>query len=281
MSLFFNLIVLDKKLTELQKLRIYKDVIVGVLFRKQKAESKRVDDFYESGIYNDLKQSQLWQLTVDDLLLIDFSNIDEKNNIITYENKNKLVKNYRNTIWTAVQDEFVKKISKFIEPDDHIVELGCGFGRHLFTLRKYGFQNKMSGSDISSNAIDVAKKISEKHNMSINFSVADYTKKLDMDLEGKTIFTYATIEQVKDRVEKAIDNIIDAKPKQVIHFETIPQLLDNNFYKLMITLNKIRKDYPLNILNILQQKKVLITNKETLDICTGILNPCMMVRYTL
>jgi len=273
--------MLDEKLIESQKLRIYKDVIIGVLLHRQKRDETMVEDCYDSGIYSNLKQSQLWQLSLDDLLLVDFSNVDEKNKIVTYENKNKLVKNYRNTIWTAVQDEFVKKISKFIEPDDHIVELGCGFGRHLFTLRKYGFQNKMSGSDISSNAIDVAKKINEKYNMSINFSVIDYTKKLDIDLEGKTVFTYATLEQVKNRVEKAIDNIIDTKPKQVIHFETIPQLLSNNFYKFMITLNKIRKNYPLNILNILQQKKVLITNKETLDICTSILNPVMMVRYTL
>lgn len=269
----------DEELTIGDKLRIYKDVVVGVMFRRFKRNYNVVDEYYDSGIYSSLKQNQLWNLSLNDLLLIDFSNTDEKDKIIVYENKTKLVRNYRNTIWTSVQDEFVDKISKFIKPDDHIVELGCGFGRHLFTLRKYGFKNKMSGSDISTNAIDVAKKINEKYDLQIDFQVADYTKKLDMDLKGKTIFTYATIEQVKDRIDDAIKNIIDSEPKQVIHFETIPQLLNNNFYKLMITLNKIRKDYPLNILNILEQNSVSITNKETLDVCTGILNPCMMVRY--
>lgn len=268
--------MIDEELTIGEKLRIYKDVVVGVMFRRYKRNYDVVDEFYDSGIYNSLKQNELWNLSLDDILLIDFSNIDEKDKVIVYENKNKLVRNYRNHIWNSVQDEFVQKISKFVKPDDHIVELGCGYGRHLFTLRKYGFKNKMSGSDISSNAIDVAKKINEKHDLKINFQVADYTKKLDMDLKGTTIFTYATIEQVKDRVEDAIKNIINSEPKQVIHFETIPQLLDNNFYKLMITLNKIRKDYPLNIL---EQNKVSITNKETLYVCTGILNPCMVVRY--
>lgn len=139
----------------------------------------------------------------------------------------------------------------------------------------------MSGSDISSNAIDVGKKINQKFDMGINFEVADYTQKLKMNLQGKTIFTYGTIEQVKDRLENAMDNIINSKPKQVIHFEQFPQLLNNNFYKLMVILNRIRKDYPLNILNVLQQNGVLITHKQTLDIFPSILNPSMMIRYTL
>ncbi len=139
----------------------------------------------------------------------------------------------------------------------------------------------MLGYDISTNAIDVAQQINKKFDMGMDFGVFDYTQKLEMDLKDKTIFTYASLEQVKYGLEKAIDNIIEAQPKQVIHFETIPQLLDNNFHKLMVSLNRHRKDYPTKLLNILQQKNVSITHLETNDICTGILNPIMMVRYTL
>jgi len=240
-----------------------------------------VEDTYESGIYKNLKQSKLWDLSLDDLLRIDFSNIDEQNKEIIYENKRKLVRNYRNHIWEKIQDEFVKKFTPFIKPDDHIIELGCGYGRHLFTLKKYGFKNRMSGYDISTNAIEVAQQINKKFDMGIDFGVQDYTQKLEIDLQGKTVFTYATLEQVKYALEKAIDNIINGQPRQVIHFETVPQLLDNNFYKLMVTLNRFRKDYPSKLLNILQQKEISITHLEKNEICTSILNPIMMIRYTV
>lgn len=230
---------------------------------------------------NILSQSRLWDLSLDDLLHIDFANVDEQNKVIIYENRNRLVKNYRNTIWDKWQDEFIKKFMRFIELDDDIVELGCGYGRNLFVLKNYGIKNRMSGYDISSNGIEVAQQINKKFNMDIDFGVFDYTQKFEMDLKGKTIFTYASLEQVKYGLEKAIDNIINAQPKQVIHFETIPQLLDNNFHKLMVTLNRYRKDYQTKLVNILQQKQVTITHMETNEICTGILNPIMMIRYTV
>ena len=271
----------DKELARKEKLRIYRDVFYGSLFQKQKGSAKRVEKVYETGIYNHLKQIKVWNLSLDDLLHIDFANVDEQNKEILYENKNKLVRNYRNTIWDIWQEEFVNKIKRFIEPDDQIIELGCGYGRNLFVLKNNGFKNKMSGYDISNNAIDVAQQINRKFDMGMDFGVFDYTQKLKMDLKGKTVFTYASLEAVKYGLEKAIDNIIEAQPKQVIHFETIPQLLDNNFHKLMVSLNRYRKDYPTKLLNVLQQKNVSITHLETNDICTGILNPIMMVRYTL
>ena len=142
-------------------------------------------------------------------------------------------------------------------------------------------KTECQANDISSNGIEVAQHINKKFNMDIDFGVFDYTQKFEMDLKGKTIFTYASLEQVKYGLEKAIDNIINAQPKQVIHFETIPQLLDNNFHKLMVTLNRYRKDYQTKLVNILQQKYVTITHMETNEICTGILNPIMMIRYTV
>ncbi len=271
----------DKELTRKEKLLIYRDVFYGSLFQKQNRNAKRVEKAYETGIYNNLKQMKVWNLSLYNLLHIDFTNIDEQNKEILYENKNKLVRNYRNTIWDIWQEEFVNKIKRFIEPNDQIVELGCGYGRNLFILKNNGIKNKMSGYDISTNAIEVAQQINKKFDMGMDFGVFDHTQKFKMNLKGKTVFTYASLEQVKYGLEKAIDNIIEAQPKQVIHFETIPQLLDNNFHKLMVSLNRYRKDYPTKLPNILQQKNVSITNLETNDICTGILNPIMMVRYTL
>lgn len=271
----------DIKLSKLEKIRIYRDVIYGVLFEKQKRNKRFVETVYENGVYRHLKEIKLWNLSLDDVLRIDFSNVDEQDKKIIYEKNYELVRNYRNSIWEKWQDEFYRKISRFIEPDDHIVELGCGYGRNLFVLRKFGIKNKMSGFDISNNAISVAKEINKKFDLGIDFGVFDYTKKIETDLEAKTVFTYATLEQVKYGLKNAIENIINAKPKQVIHFETIPELLDNNFYKIMIKLNRHRKDYQTDLLDIIQKNNVKISHLEENEICTGILNPIMMVRYTI
>jgi len=49
----------------------------------------------------------------------------------------------------------------------------------------------------------------------------------------------------------------------------------------MVSLNRYRKAYSTKLLNVLQQKNISITHLEKNDICTGILNPIMMVRYTV
>ena len=115
------------------------------MLQKQKGNARRVEKAYDSGIYKHLKSIKVWDLSLDDLLHIDFANVDEQNKVIIYENRNRLVKNYRNTIWDKWQDEFIKKFMRFIELDDDIVELGCGYGRNLFVLKNYGIKNRMSG----------------------------------------------------------------------------------------------------------------------------------------
>jgi len=83
----------------------------------------------------------------------------------------------------------------------------------LFILKDNGIENKMSGYDISNNAIDIAQQINKKFDMAMDFGVFDYTQKLTKDLRSKTVFTYASLEAVKYGLEKAIDNIIEAQPK--------------------------------------------------------------------
>ena len=57
----------------------------------------------------------------------------------------------------GIVDDVVKDIK--IEKDNSIFELGCGTGAALKRLRSvYGPSIKIGGSDISSNAIEVAKK---------------------------------------------------------------------------------------------------------------------------
>jgi hypothetical protein len=112
--------------------------------------------------------------------------------------------------------------------------------------------------------------------------VLDITENISRDkIENKTIFTYTALEQTKHQLEKILKNLIDANPKQVIHIETIPQLLPKNIFGISVGLNRYRKDYQTKLLKILQKypKKISILNLEKMKICPSVFNPIMMVRY--
>ena len=70
-------------------------------------------------------------------------------------------------------DDVLKDIP--IKPNDSIFELGCGTAAVLKRIRQvYGSNIKLSGSDLSFNAIEVARKISVN---SGNFYVISMTEK--------------------------------------------------------------------------------------------------------
>ena len=70
-------------------------------------------------------------------------------------------------------DDVLKDIP--IEPNDSIFELGCGTAAVLKRIRQvYGSNIKLSGSDLSFNAIEVARKILVN---SGNFYVISMTEK--------------------------------------------------------------------------------------------------------
>jgi len=110
-------------------------------------------------------------------------------------------------------------IKKLIN-NEEIIELGCGYGYNLFSMRNDGIKNSMSGYDLSKNAIEAGKKINIKFNCNIRFEIKDLTEKfVDLDWKDKTIITHYAMEQLKYNTEFIIKNLIQSKPKQVIHFE--------------------------------------------------------------
>ena len=271
----------DENLLLKDKLQIYRDVVYGFLFHKLKRNAKLVKSLYQDGLYTEFDKLNLVEFSIKNIMYMDIKDLSTKNKKMVYENNNKLVRNYRHIVMKKWYDEFFSQISPFISKNDEIVELGCGNGRALFALRNYGITNKMSGYEISSNSVNFAQKLDKKFGTNIDFGVSDYTKELQMNLEGKTIFTYMSLEQVKYGLNDAITNIIRAKPKQIIHFEAIHQLINDRFYRMIVNLNRKRKGYQTELLDILQQKDVKITHTKTNKINCSILNPTMMIRYTL
>jgi 2-polyprenyl-3-methyl-5-hydroxy-6-metoxy-1,4-benzoquinol methylase len=65
-------------------------------------------------------------------------------------------------------DQLVRKFSKKTNNEISLLDLACGTGKHLFELSTLGYKN-LSGSDIASAMIQVAKKNAEQKNLDIPF----------------------------------------------------------------------------------------------------------------
>lgn len=124
---------------------------------------------------------------------------------------------------------------------DALVELGCGSGRNLFSLALGGGWNDLRGFDISPNSIAGARAIAAYFGLEhLAFGDIDL-KSLDhpnwSEVAGRVVFTCFCIEQIPDKVEQVVENILAAKPRRVIHIEPTTELL--------------RPWKPLDLLNIL------------------------------
>ena len=154
-------------------------------------------------------------------------------------------------IWN---DKIYKLFTKFISEDDEIVEIGCGVGSQSFFLRACKLNNIMYGIDISENSIKAANEINERFHSNIKFKVMDITEPINSDfITNKTVFTAHVLEQLKYQTEKVIQNILRAKPKQVLHFEPVKELFKNNLKDIIAKQAMKVKDYPDNLLTTLRK----------------------------
>lgn len=273
------------KVTNLEKIRLYRDVFLA-LMKKELRNQQKIEEDYEKGIYKKYVDAEIWSKEKNEILILGLTDPErlKENKISFYRYNEKILKDHYVKIWELWEKEFVETFAKFVDQNDEIVELGCGYGRNLFALRRNNFKNKMIGYDISKNAINVGKKLDEKFHTNIEFDILDITKDFSKDkIKNKTIFTYTALEQTKYQLEKILKNLIDANPKQVIHFETIPQLLTKDFFGFSVRLNRYRKDYQTKILDILKnyEEKISITNLEKVKTCPSVFNPVMMIRYEI
>ena len=73
------------------------------------------------------------------------------------------------------------------------IDIGCGLGNYSRELTKMGF--KMTGVDFSNVAIEKAKKLADKNNLSIEFLVVDLTQKLKLNL-SEFDFAYGLLHHI-------------------------------------------------------------------------------------
>jgi ubiquinone/menaquinone biosynthesis C-methylase UbiE len=70
-----------------------------------------------------------------------------------------------------IAQEIIEKIKK--SPAKTVLDVGCGNGDLLISLRKSGFTGKLFGIDISEGLLEEAKKCNEAENLNIRFEVMD------------------------------------------------------------------------------------------------------------
>ena len=160
-------------------------------------------------------------------------------------------------------------ISKFCDTKE-IVELGCGAGDIVFNLILSKRYKKVYGYDISKYGINSAKNISKHFNCQKNckFDILDLTKNIKkINFKNKTVYTHYCLEQLKNKTEKIINNLIKTNLKKCIHIEPSLELL--NKYKLSHICTKLyikQHGYLDNLIDILEklekQKKIRIIHKK-------------------
>ena len=137
--------------------------------------------------------------------------------------------------------------------NETVVDFGCGYGIVLFGLKYLNFKNTLEGYEMTKYGLQTARAINDYFKLDIKFGKIDLTKNFDMiELKGKTIFTHYVMEELKYDMQRSIQNIINSKPKQVLHFEPMFELYEINLRDLARRTYLKCVDYQRNLLSTLR-----------------------------
>jgi hypothetical protein len=258
--------------------------LFSFFFKSQKRNRGLVDEDYNSGVWKKVLEEKKWNRSKDIKEYLLPSTPVESRRVALVDGKLSHISD---------RDYYLHKISKIQEAlkqssgaDDTLVELGCGYGWNLMALADLHYWNRLEGYDISENGIQACRESSTKLGVKIEADILDlmsadaetYSKKL----QGKVVFTYFCLEQLKGQIESIVEKLIQAKPKRVIHIETsagslkVLRAVDWLTY-IYIT----RKDYQSELKKILLEKadqgKIRLTRAERLYYAPTIKNDCELL----
>lgn len=235
-------------------------IIIGqILKNKLKHYSrgrKEIIEAYDNVTWKKVFDSKTWK---NSRSLVDFMFPKFATEILNPQNKKFML--LSNRFCKVSPQEFARyrpipvleNLKKYTNSDDTIVELGSGWGRNLFFLVALNFKNKLEGYEFTKHGVKAAKEINEHFGCNIKFGEIDLTKNFDfIDLKGKSIFTQKVMEQLKYDTDVVIENLIKAKPKQVMHVEPIAELYSNSFRDQVSRLYIKSADYQDNLLTTLR-----------------------------
>jgi len=187
--------------------------------------------------------------------------------------------------WYRLQQKLILNyLYKFIKEDDIVVELGCGYGRNVFSLVALGLKNKIEGYEYTKTGFETCEKINDYFGCNLKFGRVDLTKNLDhLDLKGKTIFTHHVLEQIKYDTKEVVSNLLQAQPKQVIHFEPIVELAKDDYFGKLFKQHIIKFDYIDSLFTTLKsfenEDKLLIQDKFPNRFALNYTNQTSIIRW--
>lgn len=126
--------------------------------------------------------------------------------------------------WNFFYMRITEVLSECLEPNDTLVELGCGWGRNLFYALKAGLCSDAIGGEYTKEGEMLGSLIAKQFDVPIEFSHFDYynpASEFMHKLKGTVVFTHNSIEQISYLPEKTILSLIESRPKAVIHFEPV------------------------------------------------------------
>ena len=205
--------------------------------RRRRRTASLVAQEYDEGRWHRLISGQRWrQATSLEAYLVGV-------------NRREMVAKVDGRVVAIRHDEFARLrmhrlqelLSAYSEDTDKLVELGCGSGRNLFSLALGDGSRDLRGFDISPNAVAAARAIAAHFELDhVTFGEIDLTRPDHpnwSEITSRVVLTYFSIEQIPHKVEQAVENILAARPRRVIHVEPTIELL--------------RPWIPLDLLNVL------------------------------
>ena len=255
----YNAIELNKINANIHLLKLFSKAIAGIVIRK-KNKFKRIGD-YSLDFYDDWWNQEIQSIELKDYnSLEDFAfpkiwkgvNIKQKIGPYLINGKIYKISQYNYSRFNIIPLNTF--LTKHTIPQDIICELGCGWGRNLFRLKALKLKNRLEGYEFSKNGIRFANKINNHFSTNIKFDYLNLIEKNGKnDLVGKTVFTHYVMEQLKYHIPTVIENLLEAKPKQVIHFDPTVELYKNSFRDVTSKAYFNAADYQNNLLCVLRK----------------------------
>ncbi len=171
-------------------------------------------------------------------------------------------------------------------PATELVELGCGHGINLFSLACDPHWTRLTGADISTTALEAGRQAAAHFGLSgrVSFRPLDLLAPRHSSwplVRDATVFTYYAFEQLKRGLRVALENVLSAVPRRVIHFEVTPELWGLNPPDLVNRLYIWSQDYQASLLTHLRalerDRRLRILDVRRLGYAAGIRNDASLV----
>ncbi len=143
-------------------------------------------------------------------------------------------------------------VEVFPKKSVNILEVGCGFGWNLAVLRDNGYTGNLYGVDISSTAVNLCKKVSDKFKLSLLCDEMNILNLNDMslsDLDVDYILIYQVLEQLPKHTENVLEKLISCFPEtNFVLIESSSELFPISLSDLISKLYVKKQNYQKSVL---------------------------------